>query len=89
MWAITSAGRWTCSIAKAIVAVLPEPGDAEKGLEAVAGLDPLGQPVARLGLVGDGLVGGVDLEVGHGFETSGVPGPTGPAPRPYSLPVTK
>jgi hypothetical protein len=25
LWAITSAGRWTCSIVNAIVAVLPEP----------------------------------------------------------------
>jgi len=25
LWAITSAGRWTFSIVKAIVAVLPEP----------------------------------------------------------------
>ena len=25
LWAITSEGRWTCSIANAIVAVLPEP----------------------------------------------------------------
>ena len=67
LWAITSAGRWTCSIVNAIVAVLPDAGDAEQRLEAVARVDPVGQLREGLLLVGDRLVGVVDLELGHGL----------------------
>ncbi len=70
LWAITSEGRWTCSIAKAIVAVLPEPVTPSSVWKRSPFLDALSQAVASLGLVGDGAVGGVYREVGHNFETS-------------------
>ena len=44
---------------------LARAGHAEQRLEAVAGVDARGQLVARLRLVGDGRVGGVQLELRH------------------------
>jgi hypothetical protein len=41
--------------------------DAEQGLEAVSRLDPLGQSGDGRGLIGDRLVGGIYLELGHVF----------------------
>ena len=49
--AMISVGRCTCSMVQAMVALLPLPGDAEQGLEAVTPLDALGQASYGFGLV--------------------------------------
>ncbi len=63
--AMTSAGRWSCSIVQAMVAVLPGAGGAEHGLELVAALDALRELGDRLRLVSRRLVRVVCLEIGH------------------------
>ena len=65
LWAITSAGRWTAAIVAGHREGLAGPGGAEQGLEALAGLEALGEPGDRLRLVGGRRVGGVQLEIGH------------------------
>ena len=65
MCAMTSVGFWTCSMTLAIVNVLPDPGDAEQGLVAVAGQDALGELVDGLRLVAGRPVSRRHVEVGH------------------------
>ena len=44
---------------------LPGAGAAEQGDELLARVEPLGDRVDRLRLVGRGRIGGVELELGH------------------------
>ena len=60
--AMTSVGRWACSMVQAMVALLPLAGDAQQGLEAL----PVGQALAE-GLDGRGLIAG-RCEVRHHLE---------------------
>ena len=58
---------------------LPGPGRAEQGDELLAGVEPLGDRLDRLRLVGGRRVGGVELELGHPDDlTRGPDGRTGP-----------
>ena len=80
LWAITSAGRWTCSMAKAMVAVLPEPVTPSSVWKRSPASMPLASPATALRLIGNRPVCGIDLELGHGLLTlaTGVVGPRVP-----------
>ena len=72
MCAITSAGRCTCSIVNAIVAVLPEPVTPSSVWKRSPASMPSREPSHGGGLVGDRLVGGVELELRHDLQTLAV-----------------
>ena len=63
---------------------LARAGRAEQGLEALVGAEARGEPLDRLGLVRGGRVRGVELELGHWFQSSD--GAGGPASASVRVP---
>ena len=66
-------GFCTCSIVQAMVALLPEPGDAQQRLEPVAPVDALRQGRDGVGLVARGREVGHHPEGGHPVDATDDP----------------
>ena len=74
LWAMTSVGRCTASIAPAMVIVLPVPVAPSRVAKRSPASIPSRRDSIAARLVGGRVVGGVELEGRHGMRVATVPG---------------